>query len=94
MRQISEIVRHQKPIVLPASASVQRACKCMRDHRVGAVLVTEGDRLIGIFTARDVVGRVIAENRNPPQTALADVMTKDPHTLPAGKSANGGEIPG
>ena len=41
----------------------------MRDRRVGAVLVTEGDRrLVGIFTGRDAVHRVLAEGKSAART--------------------------
>jgi CBS domain-containing protein len=43
-------------------------------------------RLLGIFTGRDAV-RVLAEAKDPVQTALRDVMTRDPDTLPPGKTA-------
>jgi CBS domain-containing protein len=60
----------------------------MRDRRVGAVLVTEGEnRLLGIFTGRDAVHRVLAEGRSAARTKLAEVMTRDPHTMPLGKTA-------
>ena len=74
--------------MLPPNATVREACQRMRDRRVGAVLVTDGDRrLAGIFTARDAVHRVLAEGRNAAHTALAEVMTPDPDTIPAGKMA-------
>src|SRR5512133_3354999 len=58
MRKMSDIVRHQDPLTLPLSATVREACQSMRDGRVGAVLVTEGDHcLVGIFTGRDAVLR-------------------------------------
>ena len=41
MRKMSDIVRHQDPLTLPANATVKDACRHMRDRRVGAVLVTE-----------------------------------------------------
>lgn len=84
MRQISEIVRHQNPISMPPHTTVKQACVCMRDNRIGAILVTEGETLVGIFTARDAAGRVIAEGRDPAVTTLADVMTKNPDSLKAG----------
>jgi CBS domain-containing protein len=60
----------------------------MRDRRVGAVLVTEGDRrLVGIFTGRDAVHRVLAEGKSAARTKLAEVMTRDPSTMPPGKAA-------
>jgi CBS domain-containing protein len=88
MRQISDIVKDQKPLTLTPSATVQHACKCMRDRRVGAVLVTEGDdRLVGIFTGRDAVSRVLAQGKDAAATRLAEVMTPRPDTMPPGKTA-------
>jgi len=60
MRTMSDIVRDQRPLMLPPGATVMQAARHMRERRVGAVLVTEGDReLVGIFTGRDAVSRVI-----------------------------------
>jgi CBS domain-containing protein len=60
----------------------------MRERRVGAVLVTESDRrLLGIFTGRDAVHRVLAEGKSAARTKLADVMTREPDTMPPGKTA-------
>jgi CBS domain-containing protein len=74
---MSGIIRKRDPVAVPSDATVRDACRHMRDHRVGAVLVTEGDRqLLGIFTARDAVHRVLAE-----------VMTRDPDCLTPGKKA-------
>jgi CBS domain-containing protein len=65
MRKMSDIVRNQDPVTLPPSATVREACQCMRERRVGAVLVTEDDRrLVGIFTGRDSVHRVLAEGKS------------------------------
>jgi len=88
MRAMSEIVRDQKPLTLSARATVKHACECMRDRRVGAVLVTDKDhRLIGIFTGRDAVCRVLAEGKDPAETTLAAVMTRSPCTMPPTNSA-------
>ena len=87
MRQISEMVCHQDPVTMAPDATVQDACKVMRDKRVGAILVTKNDSLIGIFTARDTVGRVVAEHLDPAKTSLAEVMTKNPDAMPAGTTA-------
>ena len=60
----------------------------MRDRRVGAVLVTEDDgRLVGIFTGRDAVHRVLAEGKSAGDTKLAEVMPRDPDAMPPGKTA-------
>ncbi len=88
MRKMSDIVRNQDPVTLQPNATVREACQRMRERRVGAVLVTESDqRLLGIFTGRDAVHRVLAEGKSAARTKLADVMTCDPDTIPPGKAA-------
>jgi CBS domain-containing protein len=88
MRTMLDIVRNRDPATLPPSVTVRDACRCMRDRRIGAVLVTEGDhRLLGIFTGRDAVHRVLAEGKSAARTKLAEVMTRDPDTIPPGRTA-------
>jgi len=88
VRQMSEIIRDQKPLVMSPRASVKHACQCMRERRVGAVLVTNRDeRLMGIFTGRDAVCRVLAEGKDPAETTLSEVMTVEPATMPPTSSA-------
>jgi CBS domain-containing protein len=88
MRKVSDIVRNRDPVTLQPDATVREACQRMRERRVGAVLVTETDqRLLGIFTGRDAVHRVLAEGKNATRTKLAEVMTREPDTMPPGKTA-------
>ena len=88
MRKMSDFVRNQDPLTLPPDATVEEACRYMRDRRVGAVLVTEDDGcLVGVFTGRDGVHRVLAEGKSASDTRLADVMTRDPNAMPPGKTA-------
>ena len=82
MRKVSDIVKNRDPVTFPPNATVRDACRSMREYRVGAVLVTEGShRLMGIFTARDAVHRVLAEGKSATRTRLAEVMTRDPDTM-------------
>jgi CBS domain-containing protein len=86
-RQMSEIVRQQKPVTLGPSATVQDACRAMHSGRIGAILVTnEQQGLLGIFTGRDAV-RVLAEARDPVHTPLQEAMSRNPENLPPGKTA-------
>lgn len=83
MRNMADLVRHQDALVLPPSATVRDACRRMRERRVGAVLVAEDDnRLVGIFTGRDAVHRVLAEGKSAARTKLAQVMTPAPAAIP------------
>jgi CBS domain-containing protein len=81
-RSVTEIVRRQDPATLPHTATVQAACRIMRERKIGAILVTGDDgSLAGLFTGRDAVGRVLAEALDPAATQLASVMTPGPDTL-------------
>lgn len=64
----------------PVAVVAQR----MRDHDVGAVLVLAGDALLGIFSERDLLTRIVAEKRDPETTPVGDVATRDPVTVDAG----------
>lgn len=87
-RHMLDIVRDQKPVTLPPTATVRKACACMKERRVGAVLVTEDDgRLVGIFTGRDAISRVLAEGKSAAKTHLSEVMTPKPHCMPPGRNA-------
>jgi signal-transduction protein with cAMP-binding, CBS, and nucleotidyltransferase domain len=58
------------------------AARHMHSHHVNAVLVTEVDgTLVGIFTERDAISRVLADGKDPLATILADVMTDNPDTV-------------
>ena len=88
MRSLSDVICNQHPLTLPPSTTVKDACRKMHERRVGAVLVTdEHGRLVGIFTGRDAVGRVLAQGKSATKTKLADVMTPNPTTMPPHKTA-------
>ena len=88
MRQLRDIVFDQKPLTLPPTATVKEACQAMRDRRAGTVLVTEADgALVGIFTGRDAVCRVLAVGADATATRLLDVMTANPATMSPGQTA-------
>jgi CBS domain-containing protein len=77
-----EIVREFDPVMLPPNATVMTAARHMRSRKVSAVLITEGAAtLVGIFTERDAVSRVLAEGKDPVAVTLAEVMTDNPDTI-------------
>lgn len=83
---IKSIMDPRKLILVPGTMTVREAAELMKARRYGAVLITEGDALLGIFTERDAVFRVIAAGLDPDTTRLADVMTKAPKTITPDKS--------
>lgn len=60
--------------VSPESSVLSAAC-IMNDRHIGAVVVTREQRVVGIFTERDVLRRVVAQQLDPSQTRVGDVMT-------------------
>lgn len=60
---------------VPPTMSVADAVAEMNRHRVGSVLVIDGGRLVGIFTERDVLRRVVGAGVDPKRALVADVMT-------------------
>jgi CBS domain-containing protein len=79
-RLIPDVVRDQELLVLGPEASVREAARRMADRRFGATLVAEGGELVGIFTERDVMTRVVAAGLDPDATRLRQVMTASPAT--------------
>jgi CBS domain-containing protein len=79
-------MNRKKILKAPPETTVSRAAKLMAGKNVGAVMVVENERLIGIFTERDAVFRVMAQGRDAQTTRLADVMTTQPLTVDPDKS--------
>lgn len=87
-RHMLDIIRDQRPLTLPPTATVKQACHHMQERRVGAVLVTDKNgHLLGIFTGRDAICRVLAQGKSAARTHLAEVMTPEPHCMPPGRTA-------
>ena len=80
-RKISDVMPQRAPVALPPDASVRDAADTMCRENIGSVLVVEAEELRGIFTERDVLCRVIARERDPGTTSLAEVMTAHPDTI-------------
>jgi CBS domain-containing protein len=66
-------------LTVEGHVSVEDAVRSMNDRRVGAVLVLDGDRLVGVFTERDVL-RAVADGLTPDAT-VGDWMTRGPETI-------------
>jgi len=78
---IGSVMESKKMLVAPPETSVSTAAKLMAKRKVSAVLVVADGRLVGIFTERDAVYRVIAKGLDARTTPLAEVMTPDPNTV-------------
>lgn len=77
MTSVRAIVAARDTVTVDPQVSVLEAARLMVDHQIGAVPVVDRDRLAGIFTERDILARVVAAQRDPSATSVADVMTKE-----------------
>lgn len=80
-RTVRTIIEQQEVISATAATSVIAAARLMRENRVGAVMVVEEERLVGVFTERDALFRVIADGLDAERTLLAQVMTRNPQVI-------------
>jgi CBS domain-containing protein len=77
MKTLREIMREGFIFALQRTATVTEAADMMTKNNVGIVAVLEGERLVGVFSERDVVQRVVARALESRQVRLEDVMTRD-----------------
>jgi len=80
MRTVTELLKSKPDATVHTtspSASVYDALKLMADKSVGALLVMEGDKVVGIITERDYARKVILMSRSSKETPVRDIMTSD-----------------
>lgn len=77
MKKLREIMRIGFLFVVQRDAMVREAVQVMTANNVGIVLVLEGERLVGVFSERDVVRRVVDRGLDPDITPVGEVMTTD-----------------
>ena len=77
MATIEEILTIKGPdvVIAPSTATVYEAARLMADANVGSVIVQDGEDVLGIFTERDLLQRVVAAGNDPAKTPLSQVMS-------------------
>jgi CBS domain-containing protein len=79
--RISELIKDQVTYQAELGHTVLETVRAMVEREIGAVPVVHNNRLVGIFSERDLMKRVVAEARDPRSTCMAEVMTDDPLTI-------------
>lgn len=86
LRESTRVLPTDYPLLFSPTHTVTQAMRAMQKEHRGCVLVTHdgsaNTRVVGIFTERDVLLRIVDRGRNPATLALAEVMTRDPEVLP------------
>ena len=77
---LSKMIEERSAVVysVPPGISVTECVRRMNELKIGAMLVMEGDRLVGIFTERDAMTRVLGGGLDPTDTLVSEVMSPDP----------------
>lgn len=81
MSTIRELVRDREVYTVQADVSVMDAANYMRDRNIGAVPVLRSHALVGIFSERDIMTRVLLGDCDPRTTKVSEVMTVDPQLV-------------
>jgi CBS domain-containing protein len=66
---------------VPLGSTIGEAARIMKEHRIGCVLVEEGGKLVGIFTERDILAKLVGTGYDPAKVQVDGVMTRNPETL-------------
>jgi CBS domain-containing protein len=77
MKLVSELIEGRPLIHAEASEKVRDVARMMSDRNVGAVAVLDSGKLVGVFSERDLMTRVVAQGLNPEKTAVSAVMTRN-----------------
>lgn len=77
MATVKDVISQKNAFVarVGRDQNVLDATRIMHEKRIGSVVVTEGDSVVGIFSERDLLDRVVAARLDPAGTQIADVMT-------------------
>lgn len=76
MPYVIDVMR--KPIFCESEILVTEAAKTMKKNRIGSLIVIDGnEQVIGVITERDLVHRVLGENKDPKTTKIGEVMSKN-----------------
>lgn len=78
---VPDVINNQTLHKVAPTDTVRYTARLMREKKIAAVLVMDGDALVGIVTERDMTSRVVAAGVNPDVAKVAEIMTGNPDTL-------------
>jgi CBS domain-containing protein len=86
MKTLGDLVRTQEMRYVNVGQSVHEVVNYMSEYKIGAVPVLDGNRLVGIFSERDLMIKCVAGRMNLEKTKIEDIMTKRVIIMEAGDS--------
>jgi CBS domain-containing protein len=86
MARIYDLVKDRRTYSVDADQTVLEVARFMVEHNIGAVPVLRNGALVGIFSERDIMSRVVAGARSPGITKVSEVMTSNPRVVGSDES--------
>jgi signal-transduction protein with cAMP-binding, CBS, and nucleotidyltransferase domain len=77
MKKVGELIRNREIYHADPGWTVSQAARFMKERDIGAVAIMEEGQMKGIFTERDLMSQVVAENLDPKSTKVSEVMTRE-----------------
>ena len=87
-RIIPDVIGKQELVLVSGETTVRDAARLMASRRIGAVMIGEGQTLLGIFTERDLATKIVGPGRDPDKVRLNEVMTAKPDTIRPDETVN------
>jgi CBS domain-containing protein len=81
MSSVYDLVKDRRVYSIDADKSVLEGARFMMENRIGALPVLRNGELVGIFSERDIMNRVVAAGRLPGSTKISEVMTANPKAV-------------
>ena len=83
---IANLLKNQVLVSGQVEQTVLEVARMMVEHNIGAVPVLKNGQLVGIFTERDLMSRVVSAGKDPAKVRVVEVMTEDPLTIDPNES--------
>lgn len=88
MKTLVDEIMSEGVISVSSNTSIRDAAVLMAGKNVGAIMVLEGGKMLGMFSERDILNRVVAKNVDPDKTQVKETMSSPVITIDAGTTAN------
>jgi CBS domain-containing protein len=88
MKQIAELIEGRPLVYADPNENVRQVARRMSDRNIGAVAVLDSGKLVGVFSERDIMTRVVAEGLDADTTSVAEVMTREIVVAERGEDVN------
>lgn len=75
MKTLKELIGNRPLLTIQKDLTVRQASEFMTKNKIGLVPIFDGDKLVGVFSERDLLQRVVAAGKSPDEVKVGDVMT-------------------